>query len=336
MKCEKCERPVGAELMVCSFRDQGECPYHIEHVKKSFGVSGCIFFAGITSAALSAWMLSIQDVPLAVTIVIWSALVIGVLMIIAGLLEGNRREIKIYSEEMEQSWRQVTLFGKPISEATTLGFKMIPWAADHRKMIRFPASVVELARSGDVTPIIQTTLLHLLHTGVIKIGVVSTKGTLGSSKENFFLMPGANIEISEIPGELEQRMIEVAALGAASGDTIEYKNKVFSHTGNQNISLKEFLLIVFEGEKQFPRSWLMTEVVGKQAIELKFGEFRKLGREFVFKFFENTRNRLDIDIKTIDQMYADLWINQPLLGPELLSQVDFLMITTIKDKSFFL
>ena len=46
-------------------------------------------------------------------------------------------------------------------------------------------------------------------------------------------MPGANIEISEIPGELEQRMIEVAALGAAEGDMIEYNKKLYYIPGTR-------------------------------------------------------------------------------------------------------
>jgi hypothetical protein len=100
--------------------------------------------------------------------------------------------------------------------------------------------------------------------------------------------------------------------------------------------LKDLLLIVFEGEKRFPRSWLMEEVVGKQAIELGFGELGRLGREQVFKFFDKTKSRLEVDIKAVDMMYRDLWKNQPLLGPELHSQIDYLIVTKIKDKSFFL
>ena len=80
----------------------------------------------------------------------------------------------------------------------------------------------------------------------------------------------------------------------------------------------------------------MEEVVGKQAVELGFGELGKHGREKVFKFFDNTRNRLDVDKAAIDQMYKDLWQNQPLLGPELHSQIDYIIVTKIKDKSFFL
>jgi hypothetical protein len=263
-------------------------------------------------------------------------LVIGIGIEIGGLVAALRREVVVSHQNGAQAWSRVSILGKTVSEATTTGFRKVEWAEGHIRKLRFPASVVELARNGEVIPIVSTTLTHLLNTGVIEVGVISTKGTMGTTKEDFFFMPGNPAEISEMPGELEQRMIEVVGLSAKAGDQIEFRGNTYQRSGGPYLSLKDLLLIVFEGEKRFPRSWIMEEVTGKQAIELGFGEYGKMGHEKVFRFFDNTKSRLDVDVQTIDLMYKELWERQPELGPELHSMIDYLMVTVIKDKSFFL
>jgi hypothetical protein len=286
--------------------------------------------------SLSLWLLTVPDIPWVVLIVLWGGAAVGTMMALVSAAAAVRKEVVAVHQNGERSWRQVTVFGKVISEATTLGLQKIDWAEGSIRKLRYPASVVELARSGEVIPIVSTALTHLLNSGLIEVGVVSTKGTMGSSKEEFFFMPGKPAETSEIPGALERRMIEVVNLTREKDGAVEYRGKLYQTAIGPYLSLKDLLLLVFEGEKPFPRSWLMEEVTGKQAVELGFGELGETRHEKLFKFFDNTKGKLEADIKSIEQMYTALWKNQPAFGPELHSQIDYLMVTTIKDKSFFI
>jgi hypothetical protein len=336
MDCEKCGRPVGEELKTCEFREDGSCPYQISSQRMSLSTPGCAFFSGVASVSLCLWMLTVPGIPWVVLIVLWGGVVVGAILALGGAAAALRKEIIAVDVDGERVWRQVTVLGKSISEATTTGFREVDWAEGSIRKLRFPASVVELARSGEVIPIVSTALTHLLNSGVIEVGVISTKGTMGSSKEEFFFMPGKPAETSEIPGALEQRMIEVVNLKRSPDGSVEYRGNTYQTSARSRLSLKDLLLLVFEGEKRFPRSWLMEEVTGKQAIELGFGELGITRHEKLFKFFDNTRNKLEPDKLSIEQMYKALWRKLPVLGPELHSQIDYLMVTTIKDKSFFI
>lgn len=334
MNCEKCDREVGSELKQCAFREEGGCPYQVRQVKRSLAGPGCSLAVGVVIAFLALWLFTVPDLPVVIDIVLWLSVLVGVGLVLGGLIAGLIKETELVNQDGEQVWREVTLLGKQITAGTTLGFRKVPWDAHIRKL-RFPSSVVELARSGETIQIVSTALVHLLNTGVIEIGVVSTKGSLMSAKEQFFLIPGKALETSEIPGDLEQRMIEVVASSAGADGILEYRGKKYSTSGGPYLSLEDFLLVLFEGEKQFPRSWLMEEVVGKQAVELGFGELGRQGREQVFKFFDQTRSRMDVDKQAVEQMYKELWKSQPL-APELHSQIDYIIVSKIKDKSFFL
>ncbi len=330
MHCEQCGRIVNAGLRDCPQRDQDKqsCPFQVEENRLPSGGWGCLLLFGIVLSLISVVLAAAANLPALIDALLAIALVLGLLSIGVGVYRPLGKQMIVYNLQTGETWQQTTIFGIPTSQQTISRAEMLPWKGGVARVMRYPASVVELFREGKAIAIFNTALLYLMAQDVIRLGYVIEKRRRYKERKVFIFTPGDNLPSAEIDGELEKRIAAVVRQASAPDAELVYKGKPHPRTYRTVLCLLDLILGVFEGETTNAGNWLMGQIVGAEAESLELGEVSgKVVKRF--RFALNSQKKLAPDVRSVDLLHKEFWDAYPDLASELFVSIDYLMMNLV-------
>lgn len=322
-------------MVSCPRRDIGEkctCQFRVEHHRLSEkGWAGLVFIGlGIALLPVIAYLFG-DGLPFWVKGVLTPMLIFGGGTMLTGVYQILGKETILFNPVTGQSWQQITLFGIPIMESISGEITPIPWQGAQARVMRYPASVTALYRQDSAPDIFSTAMLHLIAQGAIQLGVIPVTNRLRRKKLVYVLQPGERYYTAEVTGSLERRIWEIVGQADYAGNAFSFRGKSYPRLYRSALSLEDVVLMIFEGGQPNPGNFLVTEIVGKEAGALSLGEIRG---ERIKKLnpSPNTRGKIALDIRSIEQLYRDFWVTDPDHASEILARIDLFILTDVPMK----
>jgi hypothetical protein len=191
-----------------------------------------------------------------------------------------------------------------------------------------PASISTLYQRQDATTIFYMALLSLVSQGVIDL-----KHTLVSriflniptrTQRDFALSSGERMGQVRVRGELETRIVRTVrdwsgpeAEQERSRRTIYTRERTFTHF----LALEDVMLLVIEGLKSAPETWLVANLVGRDASAQGLGRVvRRLQKRFEPAPEYQARMRVEYEI--VHQVHEAFNASQPGVASDLWRAVE--------------
>jgi hypothetical protein len=172
LRCEKCQRQLGPELLNCPYQAQGTCPYHIEHMP-GFGATwknwGCLILGLVVALAGLLAFFSTFYPPISLAVV-----GLGLLLTIFGVYAILGFGLMVCNKASGQMWHRVGLFGFKLSQFTASRLQPVAFEAKLSRPLKYPASISTLYQDQEAYTIFYMALLSLLSQGIIKLQYTTT------------------------------------------------------------------------------------------------------------------------------------------------------------------
>ncbi len=328
MLCEKCSRPLGPELQTCPQRDEGACPYQVAHNRLEIEQRGRAVWGGLALCLVAAASWWLPTLALWARVGVAALFVLGVGMALTGVLCLAREQTILYNLDTGQSWQKTTFLKIPLNQKTVGPRQPLPWLGSPGRWMRYPASVAALYRGGNAADMIATALLQLLAHEEILLYRAESKARFGNGRCLFVFTPGPGIGSAPVSGGLEARILEAVALAQVDSPDFDFHGGHFPRSCRALLTLEDLLVLVFEGEKAQPNNYMIGEVVGPEAEALNLGLI-KGKRALYLAPHNNTRGRIGLDIRSVEQLHRDFWTTYPEVAKDLLIEIDLLILNTI-------
>ena len=332
MECDTCRRPLGVEQLNCPRRNLGQetlCPYQVEQTRQDPGEWRWMLFVGLGISLIPVMAILIgENIPFLVILVLMPFLLVGLAIIGGGISRLFGRQHTIFNPVTGQTWQQTKIFGLAVSQTETSSVELIPWLGAPARILRYPASVVELYRVGKASEVFSTALLQLAAQQVVAIGQVKAYRKLRKPSTEYVLQPGEKYQEAEVWGELEKRLASVVNQANCEAAKFEYQGKQYPRTHRAVLCLEDVIRMVFEVGEKGLLSFQLSRVVGEEAVGLGLGEMKG---KLIPKFSpgKNTLGKVSLDIRSVDQLHRDFWITQPEHARDLLAQIDLSILSLV-------
>jgi hypothetical protein len=322
--CEKCQRPLGAELINCSDRTQDECPYQIIHQSAyRHSTAGWMLIAIGLATALAGLLLTSQSLLLSP---------LGLLLAGLGAYVALGQRLILHNPATGQMWEQITLLGVQLTQNATSPLQPVPNWIPSPPVLTYPASVSALYRYNDqksrsqndwigyAADVIYRTLLSLLSQDVIQLWHTSiVKSDDESDSEPLLAFCPANP--TSISGELEQRITRaVDEWSRRLEPSLRFDGTLYTRRLRHCLCLHDLMIVIFEGEKPNPGEWLVSSIVSVDADRRGIGQAK--GRWLVkYEISPQHQERLLKDYAATQTLKQHFAAAQPALALQLRQEI---------------
>lgn len=335
VKCSNCRRQLGKEMLTCPRREIGEnstCQFRVEHRRLSAkGLGGLLLFGLVMMLFPVLAYLYGKGLPLWVKGLLTPLLVVGGGFMITGIFQLFGSETILFNAQTGQSWQQITILGVPVTETVFGAIETIPWEGTPARVMRYPASVAAFYRQDTSPDIFSTALLYLLAKNVVQLGQMSVVTRMRRRKRVYVLRPGEAYASAEVRGHLEKRIWEVVGQAESVTNVFTFNGSFYPRQYRAALSLEDAVLMVFEGGQPHPGNYLVTALVGPDAEALGLGTIQG-ERTKKLSPGPNTKGKVALDIRSVEQLYRDFWTTTPEHAREILAQIDLFILTELPIK----
>jgi hypothetical protein len=342
LRCEKCGRPLGPEVADCPEQAWGTCPYRVERPLEGTASRrnwGCLL-VGLVVTLLGLALLLANLLPLAICVVALGVLVVALSLLALALpASDSSAALTVYNESSGQMWQRYSLSGLVARQITASALQPVTLEVGLRRPLQYPASISTLYQRQDASTIFYMALLSLASQGVIDL-----KHTLVSkiflnlptrTQRDFALSPGERMGQVRVKGELERRIVQTVRDWSGpeteqgrSRRKIHTRERTFTHF----LALEDVMLLVIEGERSAPETWLVANLVGRDASAQGLGRVvRRLQKRFEPAPEYQARMRTEYEI--VHQVHEAFNASQPGVASDLWRAVEraISMCTDVSD-----
>lgn len=237
-------------------------------------------------------------------------------------------ETIIFNSTTGQFWQQTTVLGVPITETISSAKEELPWNASPGRVMRYPASVAQMYKGSSAADLVTTALLQLIAQQAVSLGQIRIQPKIGKMKTLYVFSPGKTCEETEIQGALEKKIFEVIAVSCQGQPDFTFRENQYPRTHRAALTLRDVIILTFEGKKSSPHNYLVDAIIGPEARRLNLGEIK--GKTVhLLDPAPNTRGKISLDIRSVEQLHRDFWVTYPEIAKEMLMQIDLLILSEI-------